>query len=47
MTPDKYIKNYIDGALIPAGSGDYIDNFNPAAGKVYSHLPDSDAEDVQ
>ena len=47
MTPDKYIKNYIDGSLIPASSGDYIDNINPAAGKVYSHLPDSDAEDVQ
>lgn len=47
MGPDKYIKNYIDGALVPAGNGEYIDNFNPAVGKVYSYLPDSDENDVQ
>ena len=47
MTPDKYIKNYIDGALLPAASGEYFDNFNPAVGKVYSHIPDSDERDVQ
>ncbi len=47
MTPDKYIKNYIDGALMPAVSGAYLDNYNPATGKIYSHLPDSDEEDVQ
>ncbi len=47
MSPDKYIKNYIDGALVPAISGAYINNINPATGKVYSHIPDSDAEDVQ
>lgn len=47
MGPDKYIKNYIDGALGPANAGNYLDNFNPATGKVYSYLPDSDEHDVQ
>ncbi|MEN0003891.1 MAG: aldehyde dehydrogenase family protein, partial [Bacteroidota bacterium] len=47
MSPDKYIKNYIDGALVPASTGKYIDNINPATGKVYSYLPNSEAEDVQ
>ena len=47
MTPDKYIKNYIDGALVPAASGDYLDNINPSTGQVYSHLPDSAEDDVQ
>ncbi|HMQ50289.1 MAG TPA: aldehyde dehydrogenase [Saprospiraceae bacterium] len=47
MTPEKYIKNYIDGVLVPATSGEYLDNINPATGKVYSYLPDSDVEDVE
>ena len=47
MSTDKYIKNYIDGALVPSGSGNYIDNYNPSIGKVYSYIPDSDADDVQ
>ncbi len=47
MPTDKYIKNYIDGALVPAGSGNYLDNYNPSIGKVYSYIPDSDADDVQ
>lgn len=47
MSPDKYIKNYIDGALVPAISGAYLDNVNPAIGQVYSHIPDSDVDDVQ
>ncbi len=44
---DKYIKNYINGALVPALSGNYLENYNPATGKVYSFLPDSEAEDVE
>ncbi len=44
---DKYIKNYIGGALVPALSGNYLENYNPATGKVYSYLPDSEAEDVE
>ena len=47
MRPDKYIKNYIGGALIPAESGEYLDNINPAIGQVYSHIPHSDARDVE
>ncbi len=47
MSPDKYIKNYINGALVPAVSGEYFDNYNPAIGQVYSHIPDSDENDVQ
>jgi aminomuconate-semialdehyde/2-hydroxymuconate-6-semialdehyde dehydrogenase len=47
MSPDKYIKNYIGGALQPAVSGEYLDNKSPATGQVYSHIPDSGEEDVQ
>lgn len=47
MTPDKYIKNYIDGALVPADSGEYIDNYNPSRGEVYSYIPDSGTSDIQ
>ena len=41
------IKNYIDGELIEPVSGQYINNYNPAIGKVYSLIPDSDIEDVE
>ena len=41
------IKNYIDGQLIAPLSGNYIDNFNPAIGKIYSFIPDSDSSDVE
>lgn len=47
MKPDKYIKNYINGNLVPALSSKYIDNYNPATGKVYSYIPDSNAGDVE
>jgi len=47
MGPDKYIKNYVKGALVPAKSGKYLDNINPATGKVYSQLADSNSEDVE
>ena len=40
------LKNYINGELIAPLSGNYIDNINPSNGKVYSHIPDSDEEDV-
>lgn len=41
------LKNYINGELIAPNSGTYIDNYNPAIGKVYSCIPDSDESDVQ
>ena len=40
------ILNYINGELIAPLSKHYLDNYNPAEGKVYSQLPDSDIEDV-
>lgn len=44
---DKYLKNYINGALIPSESGEYLDNYNPSTGKVYSYIPDSDETDIK
>jgi aminomuconate-semialdehyde/2-hydroxymuconate-6-semialdehyde dehydrogenase len=41
------IQNYINGELVSPVSGKYIDNYNPAEGKVYSLIPDSDSADVQ
>lgn len=41
------ILNYINGGFEPAKSRFFIDNFNPATGKIYSQLPDSDADDVE
>lgn len=43
----KKIRNYIDGQLTEPKGGKYIENFNPATGKVYSLVPDSDGEDVE
>ncbi len=40
------IANYIDGELVEPASSLYIENFNPAEGKVYSFIPDSDNRDV-
>lgn len=40
------ILNYINGALTDPISGKFIDNYNPATGKVYSVISDSDEEDV-
>ncbi|MCZ6834536.1 MAG: aldehyde dehydrogenase [Planctomycetota bacterium] len=41
------IANYIDGNLIEPQGGAYLDNVEPATGKVYSQTPDSDEGDVQ
>lgn len=41
------IHNYINGELIPPASGQYLDNYEPALGKVYGQIPDSDGEDVE
>lgn len=40
------IKNYIDGQLVDPIDGEYIDNYNPAKGEVYSHIPNSNSKDV-
>ena len=41
------IQNYIGGELTTPGSGEYLDNFDPSVGVVYSHIPDSDQRDVE
>jgi aminomuconate-semialdehyde/2-hydroxymuconate-6-semialdehyde dehydrogenase len=40
------ISNYINGQLSSPQSGNYLDNYNPAEGKIYSQLPDSNEHDV-
>jgi aminomuconate-semialdehyde/2-hydroxymuconate-6-semialdehyde dehydrogenase len=41
------LQNFIDGAYCAPKSGNYIDNYEPATGKVYSLIPNSDASDVE
>ncbi|TRX61267.1 aldehyde dehydrogenase [Fulvivirga sp. M361] len=41
------ISNYINGELVPPVSNEYLDNYDPAIGKVYSLIPDSDMRDVK
>lgn len=41
------LQNYINGELRAPESGNYIDNFDPSNGKVYSLIPDSDNSDVE
>jgi aminomuconate-semialdehyde/2-hydroxymuconate-6-semialdehyde dehydrogenase len=41
------LQNYINGELVAPISGEYLDNFEPATGKVYSLIPDSDLADVE
>ncbi len=40
------IENFINGELLGPVSGNYLPNVNPAEGKVYSEVADSDARDV-
>jgi aminomuconate-semialdehyde/2-hydroxymuconate-6-semialdehyde dehydrogenase len=40
------IKNFIDGEFVEPIGGRYLDNIEPATGKPYSQVPDSDARDV-
>ncbi|HEV2320811.1 MAG TPA: aldehyde dehydrogenase [Gammaproteobacteria bacterium] len=40
------IRNYIDGKLAAAASGGWLETHEPATGKVYARLPDSDGKDV-
>lgn len=41
------LQNFIDGAYVAPKNGLYIDNYEPATGKIYSLIPDSDAADVE
>ena len=40
------IENFIDGKFVDPLGGKYLDNIEPATGKPYSQVPDSDARDV-
>src|SRR5438093_3287939 len=40
------IENYIGGELVAPKSGEYLDNYDPATGRVYSSTPDSNEGDV-
>jgi len=40
------ILNYINGELVEPISGNYLDNYNPSTGKVYSLTPDSEELDI-
>jgi NAD-dependent aldehyde dehydrogenases len=41
------IENYIGGELCGPISENYLDNYDPATGEVYSLIPDSDERDVE
>lgn len=41
------IANYINGKMVEPGAGRYLDNVEPATGKVYGRVPDSDEADVE
>jgi len=41
------IENYIDGQLIAPCNNQFLDNYEPATGKVYSLIPDSSNEDIE
>ena len=40
------IQNYINGEFVEPISGKYLDNIEPATGRAYSQVADSDARDV-
>ncbi len=41
------IQNYIDGTLRAPVNGEYFDNIEPATGKAYARIPDSNEKDVE
>lgn len=41
------LKNFVGGEFIAPVNGNYIDNYEPATGKVYCQIPNSDAADVE
>ena len=40
------ILNYINGELVEPINGNYLDNYNPSNGQVYSLISDSEKGDV-
>ena len=47
FTIPNQLENFIDGKFIKPLSGNFIDNINPATGKVYTQIPDSNAKDIE
>jgi aminomuconate-semialdehyde/2-hydroxymuconate-6-semialdehyde dehydrogenase len=45
-TESLQIRNFIDGQFVEPVGGKYIDNIEPATGKPYSKVADSDGQDV-
>ena len=41
------LANYINGRFVPPENNNYIDNYSPTNGKVYSLIPDSGQKDVE
>src|SRR5438309_10497007 len=41
------IRNFIDGQFVEPVGGRYLDNIEPATGKPYSQVADSDGRDVE
>jgi len=41
------IRNFINGQFVEPVGGKYLDNIEPATGKPYSLVPDSDARDIE
>jgi aminomuconate-semialdehyde/2-hydroxymuconate-6-semialdehyde dehydrogenase len=41
------IRNFIGGQLVQPNSGQYLPDIEPATGKPYSQVPDSDSHDVE
>src|SRR6267378_6695712 len=46
-TDPKKIRNFIDGEFVEPVGGKYLDNIEPATGKPYSQVADSDGRDVE
>jgi aminomuconate-semialdehyde/2-hydroxymuconate-6-semialdehyde dehydrogenase len=41
------LENYINGEFAPSLSGGQLENIEPASGRVYSLIPDSEVGDVE
>ncbi|HEX4641095.1 MAG TPA: aldehyde dehydrogenase [Chthoniobacterales bacterium] len=46
-TESNKIRNFIDGQFVEPLGGKYLDNIEPATGKAYSQVPDSEGRDVE
>ena len=46
-TESPRIQNFVDGQFVEPIGGKYADNIEPATGKLYSQVADSDARDVE